>query len=741
MTSRLPLFAGLLVGSAAITPSLAAQGVIHQWVGDTRYQFHGHVVSDAGDVNGDGFADVLVGAPGDDGFGQSSGLARLYSGADGSQLREWNGTAGQDELGHCVSGAGDVNGDGTPDIIICAPRADPNGLLGSGQVKVYSGSNFSLLYTLDGGAAKDFFGWSATDLGDCNFDGFDDFAVGGWQYDPGINPGTGIGYVRVYSGRDGSILHNFTGAHGTAYLGHSVAGPGDVNGDGAADILVGSHGEDVTAKNAGRVYLYSGADGSVIYTFDGDAQGDNLGFSVHAAGDVNNDGVPDMIAGAHQADPNGSNSGMARVYSGADGSILYTFNGDAADDLFGMSVGGGQDINADGHDDLVVGIRHDDSFGDNSGAVRAFSGATGQELWTAYGFAQDDLMGHSVSMAPDINGDGNPDVIIGGTQYNNGPGPGNGLVQALDPTQAPPPPPLQYPNLPASFLAIGAGLSEGFEVHAGSPPSHMAINELDAVSRDPSADAWCNIGQNGACVGGNSGIGPRTGSYDLEMGGIPGFGGSTTLANGLVIGLNGGGSSSYELSFWVNNLGEEPDNDDGVWLSTDGIDWEQVSGGWSGRPQNTWAQVTGVDLSSTSVDITGDFYLLFAQTDNFGLGDGDGLLIDDIEIMPVSSGYQITMVTPGTAGAINTVELEGATPGEETYFVYSSRLGSTLIPGCGNMVVDLLRPNILPPVIADGTGHCELSSSVPPWVSGLTVYLQAVEPTTCQVAPLYTQVF
>jgi hypothetical protein len=742
MNRRLPLFACSALAAAAISPLLAAQGTIQTWTGDARYQFLGYDVAAVGDVDGDGYADVLAGAPGDNGFGQSSGLARLFSGADGSQIWAWNGAAGQDELGHCVSGAGDVNNDGVPDVIICSPRADFNGQ-GSGRARVYSGANFSLLHTIDGAAAKDFMGFSAAALGDVDYDGYDDFVIGAAQYDDDVAfPGPGIGYANVYSGRTGALIYQFTGGHNTAFMGHAVGTAGDVNGDGAADILVGAYGEDFGGNNTGRVFLFSGADGSTLYTWDGDNVGDKLGISVEGAGDVNNDGVLDIIAGGHHSNTAGTKAGMARVYSGADGSTLYTWYGDNPEDLFGMSVAGGQDLNSDGYADLLVGIRHDDSFGDNSGAARAYSGIDGSEMWTAKGFAQDDLFGHAVAMSPDISGDGIADVIVGGIQYNDGPGPGNGIVHALDPTTGPPPPPPPYPNLPGSFISIASGMSDDFEGHAGSLPGHMAINELSVVTRTYDGNAWCNIGQNGSCTGGNSGIGPHGGNYGLEMGAVPGYGGTTTLACGLVYGLNGGGSTAYELDFWVYNFGDEPDNDDGIWVSSNGQDWEQVGGGWSGRPLNQWTHAMGVDLGSSSVDISGDFYLLFAQSDNLAIGEGDGILIDDITISPTTGGgYRISDLTPGTAGGVNTIVLDGGTPGVASTFAYSVRLGSTAIPGCGGLTVDLKRPTVLGSAVSDGTGHAEFSAFVPPFASGLRVYLQAVELSTCQVADVYTHIF
>ncbi len=120
----------------------------------------------------------------------------------------------------------------------------------------------------------------------------------------------------------------------------------------------------------------------VLYTFDSVSEGDNFGFAVSGAGDVNADGFPDLIVGARWSDNNGTNSGSAWVFSGVDGSVLYTFDGDSPYDYFGASVSGAGDLNGDGYDDVIVGASGDDNNGKDSGSARVFSGC--DVLGTSY---------------------------------------------------------------------------------------------------------------------------------------------------------------------------------------------------------------------------------------------------------------------------------------------------------------------------------------------------------------------
>jgi len=384
---------------------------IYQWNGGAAFDNFGLPVSGAGDVNGDGFADVIVGAfLASPGGLFSAGSAYVYSGLDGSLLYRWDGGAAYDCFGFSVSGAGDVNGDGFSDVIVGSYRASPGGLNAAGSAYLYSGVNGSLLYQWDGGAAGEFFGNSVSGTGDVNGDGFADVIVGV----PGASPGglTNAGSAYLYSGVNGSLLYRWDGGAFSDSFGFSVSGAGDVNGDGFADVIGASPGSQL---DAGSASVYSGADGSLLYRWNGRAHFDFFGSSVSDAGDVNDDGFSDVIVGAYRASPGGLDSaGSAYVYSGVDGSLLYQWDGVALGDALGFSVSGAGDVDGDGFDDLIVGAIYADPGGVlAAGSAYLYSGVDGSLLHQWDGVGSLDLFGDSVSNAGDVNGDGLPDVVVG----------------------------------------------------------------------------------------------------------------------------------------------------------------------------------------------------------------------------------------------------------------------------------------------------------------------------------------
>jgi large repetitive protein len=411
-------FLSVLLATLAGASAVSAQ-VVHvpsyPFNGDSVDDRFGVSVSNAGDVNNDGFADFIVGAFFDDNNGSDSGSARVFSGANGAILYTFNGDSAGDRFGQAVSGAGDVNNDGFDDFIVGAFFDDNNGS-DSGSARVFSGANGAILYTFNGDSASDQFGFSVRGAGDVNNDGFDDLIVGASSDD---NNGSNSGSARVFSGATGQALYTFNGDSATDQFGYSVSGAGDVNNDGFADFIVGAFFDDNNGTNSGSARVFSGATGAILYTFNGDSASDQFGQAVGGLGDVNNDGFDDLIVGAIFDDNNGTDSGSARVFSGANGAILYTFNGDSAGDRFGQAVSGAGDVNNDGFDDLIVGAFGDDNNGSNSGSARVFSGANGAILYTFNGDSASDQFGFSVSGAGDVNNDGFDDLLVGAERDDN----------------------------------------------------------------------------------------------------------------------------------------------------------------------------------------------------------------------------------------------------------------------------------------------------------------------------------
>ncbi|MCA9773348.1 MAG: VCBS repeat-containing protein, partial [Myxococcales bacterium] len=233
---------------------------------------------------------------------------------------------------------------------------------------------------------------------------------------------------------------------------------GDINGDGRSELVVG--GTRGNQGVSGYARIFSGMDGSILYEFTGAANDDEFGRACAGVGDVNKDGVPDIIVGAIQRNTGG---GYARVFSGADGAVLYTFFGQVATDRFGNSVDGVGDMDGDGYADVVVGAPSPDPVFPVAGAkareksglpgyARVFSGRTGEILMEVSTTASKDGLGVSVSGAGDLNGDAVPDFIAGAWQDQNGL-PGFARVYA---GERPAPPGCAPVNVTTSALGVAA---------------------------------------------------------------------------------------------------------------------------------------------------------------------------------------------------------------------------------------------------------------------------------------------
>jgi hypothetical protein len=285
------------------------------WTGDAPGDRFGYAVCGAGDVDADGVPDLAVGAPLADGGGTFAGRVRVFSGADGAVLHTFDGAA-WDQLGFSLGAVGDLDGDGRDDLAVGAPLADGTAF-NSGSAYVFSGASGAALYVLHGAAAGDRLGSVVRGAGDVNADGTPDLVVGIPAADVAA---IDSGAVEVRSGVDGALLLAVSGTKAGEFL-EVGAGAGDVDRDGYADVLVGSPAADGTGPESGLARLVSGRTGLELRTFSGRATRDWFGAAVAAAGDTDGDGRPDLVIGAPGHDDEPDKHGYAQVLWSSDGAL------------------------------------------------------------------------------------------------------------------------------------------------------------------------------------------------------------------------------------------------------------------------------------------------------------------------------------------------------------------------------------------------------------------------------------
>ncbi|WP_424990586.1 hypothetical protein [Fluviibacterium sp. S390] len=503
------------------TPLPASFGFV--LAGINAGDYAGISVSSAGDVNGDGIDDILIGGRYAAGtgeayviFGKNTGsegdfttsidLASLGAG-DGSTGFVLTGIDAGDFAGISVASAGDVNGDGIDDMVIGAHGADQSSAYDAGESYVVFGKDTAVtgdfaasidLGSLDGTTGfvvtgllyTDYSGWSVASAGDVNGDGIDDILIGAFGADQAGTFNAGGAYI-VF-GKDTAVegdfaasmdLASLNGSNGFAltgidafdYTGYSVAAAGDINGDGIDDILIGSTSADRPGTlSSGETYVvfgkdtavagnfaasidlasFAAGDGSTGFVLTGIDSYDYSGVSVAAAGDVNGDGFDDIVIGAYGGDTAGTqNVGETYVVFGKDtsvtgdfaasidlanldGSMGFVLTGVDAEDESGISVASAGDVNGDGIDDILIGgYRADQTtgvdagesylvFGKDTGFAASVDLASlnGADGFVFKGIGAGDYSGYSVAAAGDVNGDGIDDILIGAGQADTAAG-------------------------------------------------------------------------------------------------------------------------------------------------------------------------------------------------------------------------------------------------------------------------------------------------------------------------------
>jgi hypothetical protein len=408
------------------------------WMGqaDQVNSWYGYAVGWAGDVNGDGFSDVLTGAfRWTEGEATRQGRAWAYYGsaAGTSTTPDWtaDGHGIWEYFGHSVSTAGDVNGDGYDDVIVGAP--DPPKF---GFAYAYYGSGQGLSTTPNWSATLEqreaWFGRTVRSAGDVNGDGFDDVIVGAPHFDHGQqDEGAASVYLGSAAGLSEVPAWSAESDQTGSLFGRWVGSAGDVNGDGYGDVIVGAHFYDGDQPNEGRAFVYLGSAGGLSSTPDWTADGNQanawFGRAVSGAGDVNHDGFDDVIVGAPKFDGDQVNEGRAFGFYGSPAGLNtapdWIGQADQAEAWYGRRLSRAGDVNADGYSDVVIAAPNYDTGNPDGGKVFIYLGSlAGLEqtpAWTPLLDQDHAWFGRSVSTGGDVNADGYDDVIIGAPQYDD----------------------------------------------------------------------------------------------------------------------------------------------------------------------------------------------------------------------------------------------------------------------------------------------------------------------------------
>jgi len=441
----LALLVSLLFLTPALFSWAASQEemMLYRFDGHLPLAREGFDTAGAGRLNADETPDFIVGfvteATGDPGNIDS---AHAYSGKTGSILFKVPAPAPSGASQNPVAGVGDLNHDKSDDVVVGTPGAKPAGLDEAGMVRAFSGKDGSLLWKVGGDNPGDLFGSAVARAGDVDGDGTPDVVVGV----PGYAGGNGRAVVLDgATGELLCNVSCLGGQESFAHCGTSVDGVGDVNDDRRADIIVGAPFADsanMGTPDVGHAYVYScQKTATLLWEFEGHDKGDLLGFSVSGPGDINSDSYPDFLIGAPRSGPTRpTKPGYAVVRSGKDGSELFRMNGEKDEDLFGHDVSSAGDFNGDGRTDFIIGApQHPGEFGDYPGVAYVFSGKDASPIFRFVGEGPLHALGTAVDGAGDVLSNGCSEVIIGAPGSDLGGGAGSGSAYVFSCKEVPKP--------------------------------------------------------------------------------------------------------------------------------------------------------------------------------------------------------------------------------------------------------------------------------------------------------------
>ena len=380
------------------------------------------------DRDGDGRDDLVCGAPSASAGGFNAvGELALFSSATGERIATISGTAAGGRFGQSVRQTGDLNGDGYPELLVGEPGS--TGACVGGRLVLLDGVTLSRLSSLPGPVAMARLGERLVVLDDLNGDGVPELAASAPGYTLGVD--AGVGAVLIVDPVSLTTLRTLTGQFPYDAFGTGLGTLPDLNGDGRRELVVGSPGFDPPGlTGAGLVQVINPLNGVTLRAFPGQSASDGLGFTCDGLPDANGDLVPDLIAGAPSAAPGGTPlAGKGVLLSGSDGTVLATHAGAFSSDSFGMAVCGLGDLDQDGFGDYACGSPYARAAGlSAAGRMLVFSGATATLLYAFEGTLAGGGRGGLIRPLSDMNEDGRDDFALGSPAADGAAGANQGRI-------------------------------------------------------------------------------------------------------------------------------------------------------------------------------------------------------------------------------------------------------------------------------------------------------------------------